>query len=464
MEKTKKDKKPLNSIALLFFMIIAAAVLTYLVPSGLYARMEVNGSMAVDPTSFSFVKAPSILPFDILRSVPYGMMNASSMIMGALLIGGGLECIQQSGTLNVGISRIIKKIGVSRGNIILILLFYIFAFMGGFMGFIEGTIPFIPIAISISVALGYDSVVGVAVSIVGAVMGFSCGPTNPFTVGVSQTIAGLDMYSGIGYRLALFVLIPIICLTYILRYAAKVRKYPEKSLMSGIDVSDLAFDPSKLEAEPFTWRHTAVLLTLLGGIGSYVYGAMNLGWGMNELGAIFLLTAIVTGIVNRWGINRVAEVIVTGAANMTGACFIMGTAYGIAWIFNKASILDTIVYYLSQPLNGLSTFVSIIGILVVIMLINLLIPSGSGKALVVMPIVFPIAQIVGIEPQVAILAYQFGDGITNLCTPLLGVLLLGLGFGRVPFSKWERFILPLLGVLFAVACAVLIIAIQIGYC
>ena len=149
---------------------------------------------------------------------------------------------------------------------------------------------------------------------------------------------------------------------------------------------------------------------------------------------------------------------------MTGACFIMGVAYGISWILTKASVLDTIVYYLSKPLTGLSPIVSAIGILVVISLINLFIPSGSGKALIVMPIVLPIAQIVGIESQVAILAYQFGDGLTNLCTPLLGVLLLALGFGRVPFSKWERFILPLVGAFFVIACIFMIVAMMIGYC
>jgi uncharacterized ion transporter superfamily protein YfcC len=141
----------------------------------------------------------------------------------------------------------------------------------------------------------------------------------------------------------------------------------------------------------------------------------------------------------------------------------MGVAYGIAWIFTKAGVLDTIVFYLSRPLNGLPTFLSAVGILLVISIINLFIPSGSGKALIVMPIVLPIAQIVGIESQVAILAYQFGDGLTNLCTPLLGVLLLALGFGRVPFSKWERFVLPLVGLLFIPAILFIMVAMQIGY-
>ena len=464
MKEKAKEKKPLNSIALLFFMVAGAVVLTWLIPAGAYDRYESAGRMVVDPASFHFVDAPRLSPFAILLAVPNGMINAASMLFASLLLGGGLECMQETGTLNIGISRIIGKLGVKRGNIILAILFYIFALMGGFLGFIEGSIPFVPISISVAIALGYDSMVGVAIPLIGSVSGFFCGPANPLTVGVSQTLAGLPMYSGLGLRMILFLVIPAVALAYILFYAEKTRKVPQKSLMYGVDVSDLAFDASKLETEPFTWKHTIIILSLLAGLLAYVYGAVNLRWGMNELGAIFLLISILAGIVSGWGVNRTAEVLVKGATSMVSACFIMGTAYGIAWVFTEAPVLDTFVYYLSNPLNGLSPVVSLIGIFVVIMLLNLLIPSGSGKALIVMPIVFPIAQIVGVESQVAILAYQFGDGITNLCTPLAGFLLLTLGFGRVPFTKWERFIFPLVGIFIVLACVTLMIAMKIGYC
>ena len=464
MKEKTKEKKPLDSIAILIFMVVEAAVLSWIIPAGIYERLEVGGQMVVDPSSFHFVDVPKILPVDILNAIPNGMVNASGMIFVGLLMGGGLECIQGSGALNIGISRIIQKLGVKYGNVILIVLFYIFALLGGFLGFIEGSIPFIPIAISIAIALGYDSVVGVAIAIVGAVSGFFCGPTNMLTVGISQNLVGLPLYSGFGLRIALFVIIPTIALVYILIYAERTKKNPEKSLMYGVDVSDLAFDVSKLGSETFTWKHAVIIISLLTGILMYVYGAVNLGWGMYGLGSVFVLLAIIAGIMSGWGANQIVENFVRGASGMVSACFIMGTAYGIAWVFNKASVLDTIVYYLSQPLNGLSPLTSVIGILVVIMMINLLIPSGSGKALIVMPIVFPIAQIVGIESQVAILAYQFGDGITNLCTPLCGVVLLALSFGRVPFSKWERFILPLIAIFFILACVTLVIAMKIGYC
>lgn len=459
-----KKKKPLNSVALLFFIIVFAAALTWIIPAGTYQRAVVNGRSVVNPESFAFIESSPAQLFDIFMAVPAGMINAVNLIIVALLIGGGLACIQASNALNVAISRVIKKVGLKRGNLILIVLFYIFALMGGFLGFIEGSIPFIPIAISIALGLGYDPIVGVATAVVGAISGFTCGPSNPFTVAVAQTIAGLDIYSGFGLRAAMFAVIPLMCLIYILRYAAKVRKDPSKSLVADTDVSDLAFKAEDFESQPFTFKHCIVLLALVGGICLYVFGAVNWRWGFTHLGAIFLLIGIIAGAVSGLGVNGTAETFLKGASDMTGGCFIMGVAYGISWILTNAKVLDTIVYYLASPLSGLSSVVCAVGILIVIAVINLFIPSGSGKALIVMPIVLPIAQIVGIEAQTAILAYQFGDGITNLCTPLLGVLLLALGLGRVPFFKWERFILPLTFIFFAVGVVFMIVAAEIGYC
>ncbi|MBQ7795833.1 MAG: YfcC family protein [Lachnospiraceae bacterium] len=460
----KKQKKPLNSVALLFFMIIAAAILTYLIPAGSYERMEVEGRMVVDPDSFTWRESSPAGLLDIFVAVPSGMTEAANLLVLAMLIGGGMECVQASGALNIGISRVIKKVGLARGNFILVVLFYIFAFLGGFLGFIEGALPFIPIAISIAIGLGYDSVVGVAIAMVGSIMGFACGPTNAYTVGVSQSIAGLPIYSGIELRLVVFAIVPLICLVYILNYAGRVKKNPTVSLVADVDVSDLAFDTSEFESQPFTWKHGCILFTLIGSIASYVYGTVALGWGFAHLGAMFVIVGMISGGINGLGVNGTAETFLRGAKSMAEAGIVMGVAFGISWVLTEACILDTIVYYMAGMLAGLSPVVSIIALFVVVMFINLLIPSGSGKAVVVMPIILPIAQIVGIESQVAILAYQFGDGVTKMCTPLLGVLLLALGFGRVPFSKWAKFVFPLVGILVIVSCAVLVVAMKIGYC
>ena len=460
----KKDKKSLHSVALLFLMVIGAWIISLLIPAGTYTRISLNGRSVVDPDTFTFLATKTINFFDIFLAVPNGLASAMQLVIGALLIGGGMQVVQSSNAINIGISHVIKRVGISRGNTILIFLFYVFALMGGFLGFIEGSIPFIPIAISIAIGLGYDAIVGVAIAMVGAISGFTAGPTNPFTVGVSQTIAGIEMYSGIGLRLVLWVVLTVTCLLYILRYAKKVKADPSKSHVANVDISDLAFKAEDFQTEAFTVTHILTLITLVAGITTYVLGSVNFGWGFYELGAVFVVIGIIAGIINKMGINGTTETFLKGAQNMVAASFIMGVAYGIAWIFKNADVLDTIVYYASSPLKDLPHVFTMIGILIVIMAINLFIPSGSGKALVVMPIVLPIADIVGITPQITVLAYQLGDGLTNLCTPLLGVLLLALGFGRVPFVKWERFILPLVGILILISCATLYIALAIGYC
>ena len=461
---SKKKKRSINSIALLLILLAVICVFTHLIPSGAYTRVEVDGRMVVDPASFQFLENQGVSIFDFFLSIPNGFANAIGLIVAFMFINGTMEVIQKTGAINVGISRMIKTIGVKRGDLVLVVMFYLFAVLGGFLGFVEGSIPFFPIAISIALALGYDPLVGAAISMVGACSGFLCGPTNPSSVAISQAIAGLELYSGIGLRLALFAVIPLVCLLYILWYAKRVKKDPNKSLVAGVDTSDIAFDPEKFEAQPFTRTHAAVLLVLVAALGAFVYGATKLGWGFHHLSALFLMVAFLTALIGRISSNDAIAAFTQGCAAMAGGSLLLAIAYGIAYVLNQAGVLDTLVYYISQPLQGQPTLISIIGILAAVMLINLLIPSGSAKAAIVMPIIIPIAEIVGVTAQTAVLAYQLGDGITNMCGPLYGTLLLVCSMGKIPFSKWERFVLPMLGIVTLLSCLFLFIALQIGYC
>lgn len=460
----KKQKKSLNSVALMFIMIVVIALLTYIIPSGSYTREVVNGKSVVDPTSFTYTDSANISPFDIVRAVPNGIANAVSMVVAVLLIGGGMAVLTKSDSLNIGISRIVKKVGVNSGDIILVILALIFAVLGAFLGFAEGSIPFIPITLSIAVTLGYDPLVGCAIVIVGAFAGFIPGPTNPNTVGFSQTLAGLPMYSGMGYRMIILVVYVVVCMIYILRYARREKKNPAKSLVAEVDASDLKFDIDSFGTQKFELKHALSLLVLLGVLVTFVYGASKLGWGFYDLGALYVLMAVLVGIFHKYSINTIAETFIKGAQDMVPAALMFGVAYGISWIMTKANILDTLVYWASSVLQGLPAGITIIGVFIVIALINLVIPSGSGKAMIVMPIVLPLAQILHIESQVAILAYQFGDGITNMCTPLSGMVLLTVGMAHVPYNKWLKFAMPLIGILIVISAVFLLIAQSIGYC
>lgn len=459
-----KKKRSINSIALLLVLSAIIAVCTHLIPSGAYERIEVAGRMVVDPATFSFIENKGASLLDFFLAIPKGMTNAVSLIIAFMFINGSMEVIQKTGAVNVGVTRIIKLIGVERGDIVLVVMFYLFAFLGGFLGMVEGSLPFFPIAISIALALGYDGIVGVAISMVGACSGFLCGPVNPSSVAISQAIAGLELYSGMWLRLVMFVVIPLFCLIYIMWYAKRVKKDPSKSYMAGTDVSDIAFDLEEFESHTFTKTHAAVLLVLAAGIFAFIYGASKLGWGFDHISAIFIIIALLTAVLGRISVNDAINTFTKGCAAMMGGSILLGVAYGIAWILNQASVLDTIVYFISRPLQDQPILISIIGVLIAVMLINLLIPSGSAKAAIVMPIIIPIAEIVGLTAQTAVLAYQLGDGITNMCGPLYGTLLLVCSMGKVPFSKWEKFVMPMLAGLAIIACIFLFIATQVGYC
>lgn len=462
-KKQKKQFKMINSVALLFIIIIVAAIITHIIPGGTFERTVVDGKTVLDPNSFHYIESNPASFFDVFRAVPYGLTASAMLMVGTLMIGGALEVIQATNSISVGISKIISKIGTKRGDWILVAIFYVFAAMGGFLGFIEGAIPFIPLAIALALGLGYDTVTGVAIALMGAMTGFACGPTNPLTVGIAQGMAGLPMFSGLGLRVVLFIVMTAVTVHHILRYSRRVKADKAYSLVKEIDTNDLCFDVEEYNRQKFTLAHGLILLTLVGSMGLFLYGALNWGWYFNELGALFLLDAIVAGILSKMSIDTITNTFMKGAAAISGGAIIIGVARGIEWILNQSSVIDTVIYHISTPLSNLSPIVAALAMLVVICIINFFIPSGSGKAVVLMPIILPMASIIGITQQTAILAYQLGDGITNACYPTLGVVLLAIAFGRVPFDKWFKFVTPLVGKLIVISAAFLIFAVQSGY-
>lgn len=463
INRNKKEFKMINSFALLFFVIIFAAILTHIIPAGHFDTIEVNGRMVINPDSFKFIESNPASFFDIFRAVPYGLVASAMLVIGTMMIGGSIGVIQETGALNIGISKAISKLGNKGGNLVLVLIFCIFASLGGFLGFIEASIPFIPLAISIAVGLGYDSITGVAVALLGAMIGFSSGPTNPLTVGISQSLAGLPMFSGLSFRIVIFVITIIVSLHHILKYSKSIKADSSKSLMHDIDTSDLSFDVDTFQKEKFTLAHKLIILTLIGCLGLFIYGAINFRWYFNELSALFILIALVAGVLGKLGINKTAEVFVKGASGIAGGALIIGVARGIQWILESGNIIDTIIHSISTPLSTLPPVISAIAMLLFICVINFFIPSGSGKAVITMPIMLPMADIVGISKQTAILAYQLGDGITNIIYPTLGVVLIALAFGKVPYDRWFKFTISLVIKLLILSTIFLFVAIQINY-
>jgi uncharacterized ion transporter superfamily protein YfcC len=338
-----------------------------------------------------------------------------------------------------------------RGPLVIALLMLLFALGGGTIGMAEETLPFLPALVILAKQLGYDETTGAAIALVGAGAGFSGAFLNPFTVGVGQGIAGLPLFSGMGYRVIVWAVVTGIAMVYVLRYAAKVRRQ-----------TPAAEAGSAPDSTP-SGRQKLVLLALLGGLAMVVVGALRWGWGILELAGLFVGLAVVAGMVGGLGADRTAEKFLEGAAGIAGGALVVGLARGVLVVFDGAKVTDTILHALVGVVQGLPAQVSIGGIYVVQILLSYLVPSGSGQAALSLPILVPLADLVGITRQTSVLAYQFGDGFSNIFTPTSGYFMAGLALAGVPWTRWAKFLWPLQLMWLTAGLVLLLIAHAIHY-
>lgn len=336
-----------------------------------------------------------------------------------------------------------------------------FLCIGAFPSMLEGSIPFVPIGVAVALMLGYDVVTGVAIVFVADIVGWAAGPTNLYTVGNAQSIGGLELFSGIGYRMLSLVVLGAIAIWFVLRYAERVKRDPSKGIMYGEDYSDLkSASDAQLE---FTLRRKLILVVFVVTIILVVYGSLEWGWGLFDMAAMYLICGIACGLIAGFSGGKIADGLLAGAQSVFIAAMAIGLARGISIVMDNGQITYTIVHALVNLVAGLPAAITGVAMLVVQTVLNFFIPSGSSQALVTMPILMPMAEIVGISKQMTILSFQFGDGLSNLGFPTMGALIACLSYARIPFNKWFKFILPFLGIAYA-ACAVLIVISSfIGY-
>ncbi len=452
-----------DPLVLLAIFIIVAAVASYIVPAGQYDRVldEATGRNIVDPLSYHAVDSNPTSFMDLLLAVPKGMQGAAYIIFFMFFIGGAVKIIQSTGAIDVGMANICKK--MSGKELLLIPVIMIICSLGGtFIGNAEEFLAFIPIMVPICIALGFDSITGTAILLVGGGAGFAGAMTNAFTVGVAQGISGLPPFSGIGLRAWAYVALTLTSVIYVMLYAKKVKKNPELSSMY-VEDKNSTFT-ADLDAVPtFTTRHKLVLLSFAAAIVAIVVGVVKFGFYIDELSAIFLLLCIVAGIVGGLKINEIAKEFVAGAATMMFAALIIGFSRAITVVMTDASIMDTIIYSMASALKGMPPQLSAIGMFVVQDIFNVIVPSGSGQAAITMPIMAPLAELVGITKQTAVLAYQFGDAFTNILSPTSGYFMAALAMSNISWNKWVKFFLPLFLLWCVIACVFLVIAVQTGY-
>jgi len=465
MEAKKKKEVP-HVLVILIVAIAICVVLTYIIPAGQYTYMKnaATGRNVIDPASFTYIDKSPVGLLSGLLSIQEGLIQAANISFLIFMAFASLFVIEKTGAIDASIMLMTKKIKdkpKSAGFMIAIVMIVIAAWGStGTLSF-EEILAFIPIFITLAIALGYDALVGMGMSFVSVGIGFASATINPFTVGVAQGISELPLFSGIGFRAIILVVMTALAIAFVLSYGNKVKKDPSKSLVAGIDYSEFTIVGERAET-PMTTQRILTLAALVIGVGIMAFGLIKKGWYINQIGAIFIGITLVTGIVNRWSPNKLAETFVQGLSKGVLSALIVGFARGILVVLTKGHVIDTIVHSFASALSQMSLYVSGVGMLVFQTLLNFLIPSGSGQAAVSMPIIVPIADLIGMNRQIATLIFQFGDGYSNMLWPT-GFLLIGCAIGKIPISKYYKWFMPFFLVTLVVQVAFIFIAIATNF-
>ncbi len=519
-------KKVPNTFVIVFAIIVISAIFTCIIPGGEFSRTQefVNGvnRTVIVPNSFHQVES-SPQTWQIFSALFDGFVDKADIIIFILLIGGAFWIMNQSKAIDVGIFSFlnftkklerykwIRFLGIN--NIVLSLIMLMFSIFGATFGMSEETIAFIIVIIPLAISMGYDSITGAAIVFVAAGLGFAGAILNPFTIGIAQGLSDIPLFSGIEYRMFSWLVINVVGFTFILRYANKVKKNPQSSLVYQEDsywrshqateseaieyhtprsawwsyvvisivfliyafqypISQLSIGNNLSEwyALPilsglfivlgfFSLRksvHFYILTLLLMTILTLIVGVMGFDWYVMEIASLFFAMGIASGVAMNYSADTIVKYFLEGVKDIMSAAMIVGLAGGIIIILKNGKIIDPMLNSLASLMNG-SGEVSSVGMMYVIQnFINIIIPSGSAKAALTMPIMAPFSDVIGISRQATVMAFQFGDGFTNMITPTSGVLIAVLGVARIPFEKWVKWILPLMITLIIIGFLLLI--------
>ena len=292
--------------------------------------------------------------------------------------------------------------------------------------------------------LGFDSVVGTAMVIVGSYAGFTAAFMNPFTVGVAQDIAELPLFSGMGFRFIIFIVFVTVTIIYVMWYASKVKRKPEVSVMYEIDQQWEAEALQTEDSHIFQGKQKVIIALLGLTIVGIAIGATVFEWYIMEISSLFLLMGIIVGFVGRLRVNEIASAFTKGCSDLVVGALVVGFAHGILVVLEDSNTIDTILYAVSNIVGQLPTSLSAISMYVTQNFMNFIVQSGSGQAALTMPVMTPLADLVGVSRQTAVLAFQLGDGITNTFVPTSSVLMASIVLAKIPWGKWVKWVIPLL--------------------
>jgi uncharacterized ion transporter superfamily protein YfcC len=508
-------KKIPHTFVIIFYLILIAAALTWIIPGGKYTE-QITDVHGVQQKQLIFHYTESVSQWwQVFSSFYKGFVRQSGIIIFILLIGGAFWIMNSSKAIDAGIYSFIaytRKIGQKRmfrktgiEPLILIIIWLIFSIFGAVFGMSEETIAFIVVLVPLCISMGYDTITGLSVVFVAAGIGFAGAVLNPFTIGIAQGISGLPLFSGLQYRIFCWIVLNVVALIFFLRYATRIRKNPRLSPAFKIDQYWREHHLSKQEdityhtpraawiiygiiclallafsiGYPFTSLkignytvdriplipvlsflylssgfiplrksvHFFILHMLLFTILFLIAGVMGYGWYIMEIAALFFAMGIFAGLAMNLSSGELVRLFMEGIRDILPAALVVGLAGGIIIILEDGQVIDTILYMLSEAMKGFGKVTTVGFMYLIQTCINLIMVSGSAKAALTMPIFAPFSDLVGLSRQATVMAYQFGDGFTNLITPASPVLMGVLGVARIPYEKWVKWVFPLIIIL-----------------
>ncbi len=436
-----KLKMP-HTYLLLLIIVCLAAFMTYIIPAGEFERQKVEDRTEVINGSYHHVTQSPVAPIEIFRSIPNGLIEGGEIIFYIFIVGGAFGIIHRTDAITTGVNALMERVG-RHGRWLIPITMTMFSILGFSIGLSEETIIFVPIGIALATALGYDAMVGAAMIALGAGIGFLGGMINPFTVGIAQSIAEVPLFSGWGYRTLIYLLVLFTGILYVMHYAKKVKAHPEKSLLYDVNVEErrtMSDDVLDTKFDSFKKRHAVILVILAATIIINVYGIFKFGWFLTQMSANFLIMGIVVGIIGGLGVNGTFDALLEGMKDILFGAMIVGFAKAIVVVLTSGKIIDTIVFHMTDFIDHLPAAFSVVAMFLTQLILNFFIPSGSGQAMTTMPIMVPISDLLGINRQVAVMAFQYGDAISNNIIPTSASLMGLLAVAGIPYNKWLKFV------------------------
>lgn len=447
---------------LLLMIIIVCTAATWLLPAGEFNRVQnAAGKMIVIAGTYHPIPSTPVGPFQMIQAIYGGMLDASNIIFFIMIAYASIGLIIATGAFNGLVSGLLRVLKGKARTIIIPIFMAILGLASSTIGVFEEAFPFVPIFVGIAIAMGYDAIVGLAIVALGVGLGYSGAVMNPFTVGMAQSIAELPPMSGASFRIFCHVSMIIVASIYVMRYAMRIQEDPTKSVLYGSEMGAHVKADENLENYRFGIREILVLATLGIGIMVVVYGTKVYGWYLQELCAIFLIMGLVSAAIMGWSPSETADKVAKSFADMAMAAMMVGLARAILVVLRSGSIIDTVVYGMAAPLSALPSWIAAECMLVVQTLLNFLVPSGSGQAVISMPIMAPLSDILGISRQIAVLCFQFGDGLSNIMWPTAFAPVL-CALAGIKLDRWWKWFVPLFCLLILTQMVLVAIAMFIG--